>query len=175
MRSKTGCSSPGELEITCRTCEVAVCCSNASARSSVRWRSSFNSRVFSIAMTACLAKLVRERPHFLAINTNRADQLSLLQHWHGDHGSSARKLRSRDAHRIPFGVGRLRRDVGNVDHLLSAAKAAKGVTWARTNWSTLLVLEVRGRCIVKRNSAKRVFAIEVQRAEFGLAEPRRIR
>src|SRR5215475_7472155 len=36
MRSKTGCSSPGELEITCRTSEVAVCCSRASASSRVR-------------------------------------------------------------------------------------------------------------------------------------------
>ena len=48
----TGSSSPGELEITRSTSEVAVCCSNASLRSSVRCRSSLSSRVFSIAMTA---------------------------------------------------------------------------------------------------------------------------
>ena len=35
---------------------VAVCCSSDSLRSSVRWRSSLSSRVFSIAMTACAAK-----------------------------------------------------------------------------------------------------------------------
>ena len=79
-----------------------------------------------MAMTAWAAKfchqldlLVGERTDFLAINDNRADQLSLLQHRHGNHGSSARKLRNRHAR-----VGRLRRDVGNVDHLLSPAKAA---------------------------------------------------
>src|SRR6266568_2824502 len=46
---------------------------------------------------------------------------------------------------------------------------------ARTNWPTLEVLEIRGRCIVKRNSAKCVCAIEVQRAELGFAQPRCIR
>ena len=35
---------------------VAVCCSSDSVRSSVRWRSSLSSRVFSMAMTACAAK-----------------------------------------------------------------------------------------------------------------------
>ena len=45
-------SSPGELEITLSTFDVAVCCSSASERSSVRWRSSLSSRVFSIAITA---------------------------------------------------------------------------------------------------------------------------
>ena len=45
-------SSPGELEMTCSTSEVAVCCSRASLRSSVRCRSSLSSRTFSMAMTA---------------------------------------------------------------------------------------------------------------------------
>jgi hypothetical protein len=35
---------------------AAVCCSNASPRSVVRWRNSLSSRAFSIAMTACAAK-----------------------------------------------------------------------------------------------------------------------
>ena len=52
----TGSSSPGELEMTSSTSEVAVCCSSDSVRSSVRWRSSLSSRAFSMAMTACLAK-----------------------------------------------------------------------------------------------------------------------
>ena len=56
MAWNTGSSSPGELEMTCSTSEVAVCCSSASVRSSVRWRSSSSSRVFSMAMTAWAAK-----------------------------------------------------------------------------------------------------------------------
>ena len=42
--------------ITRSTSEVAVCCSSASERSSVRWRSSLSRRVFSMAMTAWAAK-----------------------------------------------------------------------------------------------------------------------
>src|SRR5262249_41946923 len=42
MASNTGSSSPGELEMTRNTSEVAVCCSSASARSS---RASASSRV----------------------------------------------------------------------------------------------------------------------------------
>src|SRR5262245_25400429 len=34
-------SSPGELEITFKTSDVAVCCSSASSRSRVRWMSCF--------------------------------------------------------------------------------------------------------------------------------------
>ena len=44
--SNTGLSSPGELEMTLSTSDVAVCCSSDSERSSVRWRSSLSSRVF---------------------------------------------------------------------------------------------------------------------------------
>src|SRR5215472_16142678 len=36
MVSNTGSNSPGELEMTCSTSEVAVCCSRASASSRVR-------------------------------------------------------------------------------------------------------------------------------------------
>src|SRR5215467_12036676 len=39
---KTGCNSPGELEMTCSTSEVAVCCSSASERCP---RASASSRV----------------------------------------------------------------------------------------------------------------------------------
>ena len=55
----TGSSSPGELEMTCNTSDVAVCCSSDSERSSVRWRSSLSSRVFCTAMTACAANVLR--------------------------------------------------------------------------------------------------------------------
>jgi len=57
MALKTGSSSPGVLEITFKTDDVAVCCSSDSERSSVRWRSSLSSRVFSMAMTAWAAKV----------------------------------------------------------------------------------------------------------------------
>ena len=55
---KTGSSSPGEVEMTPSTSEVAVCCSNASLSSRVRACTSSNRRAFSIAITAWSAKVV---------------------------------------------------------------------------------------------------------------------
>ena len=49
---------PANLLIVCNISAVAVCCSSNSVRSSVRWRSSLSSRVFSMAMTAWAAKLL---------------------------------------------------------------------------------------------------------------------
>ena len=80
------------------------------ARSSVRWRSSLSRRVFSMAMTAWAAKfchqldlLVGEQPDLLAVDEDRADQLVLLEHRHGEEGARARQLddarRSRRARR----------------------------------------------------------------------------
>ena len=87
----TGSSSPGELEMTFSTSEVAVCCSSDSVRSSVRWRSSLSSRVFSMAMTAWAAKfwtssicLSVNGPDLLAIDIDRADQLVILEHRHAE-------------------------------------------------------------------------------------------
>ena len=49
MARNTGSSSPGELEMTLNTSDVAVCCSSDC-------RNSLSSRVFSMAMTAWAAK-----------------------------------------------------------------------------------------------------------------------
>ena len=57
MVLNTGPRSVGELLMTPRTSDSAVCCSSDSLKSSVRWRSSLSRRVFSMAMTACAAKL----------------------------------------------------------------------------------------------------------------------
>ena len=65
MVANTGCRSPGELEMTWSTSDVAVCCSSASVsstvrsvRSVVRWRSSLSNRAFSMAITAWAAKFL---------------------------------------------------------------------------------------------------------------------
>ncbi len=52
MALNTGCKSPGELEMTVKTSDVAVCCSSDSESSSLRFCTSSNSRTFSIAITA---------------------------------------------------------------------------------------------------------------------------
>ena len=64
MVSNTGCKSVGELAMTRRISLVAVCCSNASrsselndSNSPVFRVSSWNNRVFSMAITAWSAKI----------------------------------------------------------------------------------------------------------------------
>ena len=52
----TGSISVGELEMARRISAVAVCCSSASVSSRLRASSAWNSRAFSTAMTAWLAK-----------------------------------------------------------------------------------------------------------------------
>src|ERR1700730_1136075 len=99
MAAKTGSRSPGELLITCSTSDVAVCCSSNSLRSVVRWRSSLSSRAFSIAMTACAAKLVTSAICFSVKGTNllpghdkRTYEFILLQHGNDKGGAYPAKF-----------------------------------------------------------------------------------
>ena len=55
---KTGSSSPGELEMTLSTSDVAVCCSSDSESSRCGLVLRSNSRTFSMAITAWSAKVV---------------------------------------------------------------------------------------------------------------------
>src|SRR5262245_5509718 len=63
MASNTGCNSPGDLEITPNTPEVAVCCSRASASSRVRASSCFFNSISELGrlLTRALAFVPVER------------------------------------------------------------------------------------------------------------------
>src|SRR5262245_45230542 len=63
MASNTGCNSPGDLEITPNTPEVAVCCSRASASSRVRASSCFFNSISELGplVTRALAFVPLER------------------------------------------------------------------------------------------------------------------
>ena len=76
IASNTGSSSPGELEMTFSTSEVAVCCSSASDSSRVRACTSSNSRTFSIAITAWSAKVVASSICFVGEGPHRAARRS---------------------------------------------------------------------------------------------------
>src|SRR5262249_59836522 len=82
MAWNTGSSSPGELEITLNTSDVAVCWARDS-------RSSFSSRALSIAITACsresgdqLGLLVCERVNFIAVKCEDSDRCPIAQQRH---------------------------------------------------------------------------------------------
>ena len=77
-----GCRSNLERLMTPSTSEVAVCCSSD-------WRSSVSSRVFSIAMTAWVAKfsnqfdlLLGKWAYLLPVNREQAYQFVVLKHRH---------------------------------------------------------------------------------------------
>ena len=74
---KTGSSSPGELEMTFSTSEVAVCWSNDSLKSSVRWRSSLSSRVFSMAIAAWLEKVFSSSSRIFGIGPGSAQPTTI--------------------------------------------------------------------------------------------------
>ena len=100
MASNTGSSSPGELEMTCSTSEVAVCCSSASESSRVRACTSSNSRTFSIAITAWSAKVVTSSiclsvngRTVLRCNDEDADRRPFPQQRHTEQGTKAAKSR----------------------------------------------------------------------------------
>ena len=61
MVSNTGSRVARRAGDNAQHLQVAVCCSSDSVRSSVRWRSSLSSRVFSIAITAWAAKFCQQR------------------------------------------------------------------------------------------------------------------
>ena len=81
---KTGSSSPGELEMTLSTSDVAVCCSSNSESSRVRACTSSNSRTFSMAITAWSAKVCDQLDLFVgewfqrvaAVEDDNPDRLS---------------------------------------------------------------------------------------------------
>ena len=67
----TGCTSVGDCEITVRISAVAVCCSSDS-------RSSVNKRTFSMAITACAAKLSRSA---ISYGARGSGSMRATQNW----------------------------------------------------------------------------------------------
>ena len=84
--SNTGSSSPGELEMTLSTSEVAVCCcpDRSSAQLIEQPRVLDGDDGLRGEVLNQLDLLVGEWPHFLAVDDDCADQLIILEHRHGD-------------------------------------------------------------------------------------------
>src|SRR5262249_29932408 len=144
----TGSSSPGEVLMTCRTSDVAVCCCSDS-------RSSLSRRVFSMAKTPCRAKLVTRPnclvgygpPHLLAVDADRAEQSAFLEHRHAEHCSSAGEIGESNHPRIAFEIWRHRSDVVDLHDFLGPANL--GMTAFGMNAEChVLGRGEGGRCVV---------------------------
>src|SRR6516162_37517 len=183
IAENTGSSSPGELEITRSTSEVAVCCSSASVKSFVRWRSSFSKRVFSMAMTACAAKFF-SRSICLSVNGHTSwrlmviapiSSLSVLEHGDAERRPITAKLDRGNDKGIAFEVGRYHRDVGNVDHLLRGGDTPKRRVRGRPYQLARARLHIRRGGIVSSNRAEAISLADVQRADLRLADAHGVR
>src|SRR5262245_1173589 len=116
--------------------------------------------------------LVGEGANFLTINGDGSNQLVTLEHRHHDISSNATKLDSDDCRWTAFGITLCRRDVDDVDRLLSSNHLGQR---ARTDRATLACFRKRLEHIVRRDEAKPASLIEIEHAELGLAKPRRVR
>src|SRR5262245_12663267 len=170
--SSTACRSKVERLMTLSTSAVAVCCCSDS-------RSSLSSRVFSMAMTACAGEvfdkldlLVRERPDFLPIDGNCADQLILLDHRGDKERASTGEVDESDDEGIAFAVRRHRPKVVDVHDLLGPEHLSMAAPRRGTECPCLGVCR---RNIVERNLLEAVSVIEIQQAELRVAQPRGVR
>src|SRR5262249_11714982 len=119
--------------------------------------------------------LVGEQPHLLASKCDYPDQLIVLEHWDGKHSPISAEFDTDSHERIALDVGRYRRDVGDVGDLFCGchkpkrrirgrsdqrlAPARRGISWRR---------------VVRGNHAEAISVAEIEIAELGLAEPRRV-
>src|ERR1700730_19231939 len=90
ITSKTTCNSPGELEMTWSTSELAVCCCSDSDSSWLRCCSASNSRTVSMAITTWSAKVAtssisRSVNGSTRLRARDANRLTLARQRHTDH------------------------------------------------------------------------------------------
>ncbi len=160
--------------MTCNTSAVAVCCSNAS-------RVSVISRAFSIAITACAAKfckqrdlLVRERPHFLAVDSDYTQERVVLVQRHRNCAADAAGLRHLSETRgRPISLVVLR--IGDVDNPFARLDSSQqGSVTVRPDGTTLPDPIAKPRVAVHGTKMKALTIPGSENAEGCLAQPRRL-
>ena len=168
----TGCRSNVERLITFSTSAVAVCCCSDS-------RSSFSSRVFSIAMTACAAKFceqldlfVGERTDLLPVDGDGADQVALLEH--GDAASVRAPAKLQWQRSELLGCVWLCPEVGNVNDCFVAADVRPVRYWGGMNRLCAAAYSTNfagaSWCATMRNA----FPSTATELPNGVANPRRV-
>ncbi len=116
-----------------------------------------------------------EGAHLLSVNADSADQLFVLEHRHGDNRPIAGEFDGGDDRWIALDVGLMRPNVGDVDDLVGYGETTKSGVRPRTDqWFALACLGICGRGVVHSNNAEGICLADEQRAERGLAEPRRV-
>ena len=89
--------------------------------------------------------LVGERPHLLAVDADRADQLALLEHRHVEQASRAAELGGGDAERFAVGIGLLGVGIHDVDRLPRAGDTTQAGRRAGPDRSPIEVFRIGRR------------------------------
>ena len=153
---------------------MAVCCCSDS-------RSSLNSRVFSMAMTAWCGEilhqldlLVGEGTNLLPIDGDDSNQFVVLEHRHCDTSPNTTELDGLDNRRMTIGISPSCCEIGEVGCLLRSKRLAKGALRMRLERFTPECRN-RQRHIVARDDTECASFMKKEVAEFSLAEPHGVR
>src|SRR5262249_18949903 len=104
---------------------------------------------------------VAERPHLLAVDGDRADQLILLEHRYDENGASAGRLGQGNRRWLAFDVGLLQSEVDDVLQLLGRDNAAERIVGAKADYRLAPPQRVPfQRRAVHRDDAKRVSVVQ---------------
>ena len=164
---------------TRRSCAVRRSSSDF-VRSSVRSRSSLSSRVFSIAITAWLAKLLNkrnllfvERQNFQTVNSNSADEFVVLDHRNDDNRASARHVCELQRGGIAQKIGRTGTEVVDVSKLFCLNHLCKRSDRMRPKALRSGCSKLR-RHVVEAHGMKTPVFIKIHEAELRAANARGI-
>src|SRR5262249_1420626 len=112
--------------------------------------------------------LIVEGSDLLAIDSDRTNQVLLLEHWHDQKRPSSGNLGN-------WLIGIFRSDVGDVCDLLRVSNPVEDTGRAtRRNRIALAISGPSLRCIVQRNVPEYIAFVEQQVAEAGLADAHRV-
>ena len=123
--SKTGCKSSGELEMTCSTSAVAVCCCSDFAELVEQAGVLDGDDGLRREILDQLDLFVGERPHLLAVNADYADQFVVLEHRHGNEGTGTADVSERSDRRITIEVGLGRSQIIDMHYLLRSCDPSR--------------------------------------------------
>src|SRR5262245_21600836 len=105
--------------------------------------------------------LVGKRPHLLAIDGDRAEERTFLEHRHAEGGATAAEIREGDQPRIAFEIWRHGADVVDMHHLFGPANLGLAAFRMNAKWHVLGRGEC-GRYVVDRGDTGYVSIIQVQ-------------
>ena len=112
IASKTGCNSPGELEMTSSTSLVAVCCSSEFTQLAEQPRVLDGDDRLGGEVLDQLDLLVGERPDFLAVDVDRAYQFLVLEHRNDEKGPNAAEFDAATAAGLVYASSSSNREYG---------------------------------------------------------------